>query len=137
MPHSTAPRMSITRCISAVRRALMSAPSALRSTGIAPPTATPSTIGNAAENVIAPVTLSACRMPMAAADDWMIAVNTMPTRMPSRGLEKFVSSDMNAAFSLSGATDALMISMPVIRIVKPSRIVPTLFFIGVFWNLRR
>ena len=123
--------------MSAVRRALMSAPSALSSTGIAPPTATPRTIGNAAENVIAPVTLSACRMPMAAADDWMIAVNTMPTRMPTTGLEKFVSREINASFSFSGDTAALMMSMPVIRIVKPSRIVPTLFFIGVFWNLRR
>ena len=72
-----------------------------------------------------PVMLRACRIPTAAAEDWMMAVNTIPTRIPSTGLENFVSRLMNAGSSFRGMTALLMAVMPNIRIANPRRIAPT------------
>ena len=70
----------------------MFAPSADSSTGTAAPMAMPITIGSATPKEIAPVTESACRMPIAAEALCSTLVNTRPTRMPSRGLENDVST---------------------------------------------
>ena len=117
------------RCTRAVRLALIEAPVALISTGKAPPTATPSVIGSAVANVSAPVMLSACRIPMAAADDWMIAVNTIPTMMPLNGLENDVRSDTKLSLSLRGVTASLIVLMPNISTANPRSMVPTLLAI--------
>ncbi len=107
------------------------------STGSAPPTAMPRMIGYAAENDTAPVMLSACRMPTAAADDWMIAVKTTPTSTPSSGLENFVSRAMNVSLSRRGLTASLMAVMPNISTAKPSRMVPTRLWVWFLLNLSR
>ena len=120
-----------------MRRALMEAPRSLKSTGSAPPTAMPSRMGNAAEKDSAPVMLSACKMPTAAAEDWMIAVKTMPTRMPSTGFENRVSRAMKLSLSRRGETASLMAVMPNIKTAKPRRIVPTRFFVWLLLNFKR
>ena len=55
----------------------------------------------------------------------MTLVNTMPTRIPSRGLAKEVMALMNTSLSRRGSTAPLMAVIPYISTAKPSRISPT------------
>ena len=73
---------------------------------------------------MAPVMLSACRIPTAAEALCRIAVNTAPTRMPISGLEKLVISSMKPGLSFSGSTAPLIVCMPNISTAKPSIISP-------------
>ena len=79
-----------------------------------------------------PVRDSACKMPTEAEEDWMMAVSTVPTSTPSRGLRKAVNSSAKPGISRSGSTAPDIISMPYISTVKPTKMVPTSFF---FWLL--
>ena len=87
--------------------------------------AIPMIIGRAISKVTAPVAASACRIPTAAEALWMTLVNTMPTRIPSRGFAKEVMALMNTSLSRRGSTAPLMAVMPYISTAKPSRISPT------------
>ena len=94
-------------------------------TGHAAPTPMPSVIGNADANVIAPVTESACRIPIEADALCRTAVNAIPTRIPINGLENMVSVLTKCGFSFSGDTAPLMLCMPNINIENPSIMSPT------------
>lgn len=83
-----------------------------------------------------PVMASACRMPTAADALCRMQVNTVPTSTPSSGLEKRVSSSMNAALSLSGATAPLMEDMPYMSTAKPSRMSPMWCLVRSLQNMR-
>ena len=61
----------------------------------------------------------------------------IPSRMPRNGLENIVTASVNALLSRSGDTAALIICMPVIRIAKPSRILPRFFFAECFESILR
>ncbi len=100
------------------------APSADSSTGTAAPMAMPMMMGRAISKVMAPVTASAWRIPTAAEALWMTLVNTMPTRIPSRGFAKEVIALMNTSLSRRGETASLMALMPYISTAKPSRMSP-------------
>jgi hypothetical protein len=52
------------------------------------------------------------------------AVNAIPTRIPISGLENIVSMFVNVGLSFSGETAPLIVCIPVIRIAKPSMILP-------------
>ncbi len=95
------------------------------STGQAAPTPIPSVIGKADANVIAPVTESACRIPIEADALCNTAVNAIPTRMPIKGLENMVSILTKCGFSFRGETAPLMLCIPNINIEKPSMMSPT------------
>ena len=73
---------------------------------------------------ISPLEASACKMPTDAEEDWMMAVNTAPARMPSTGLENRVISEMNASESRRGIMALLIISMPMNRTPRPAMIWP-------------
>ena len=119
-----------------MRLPLTLAPREDSSTGTAAPMAMPSVMGKATENVIVPVMASACRMPTAADALCRMQVNTVPTSTPSSGLEKRVSSWMNAALSLSGATAPLMEDMPYMSTAKPSRMSPMWCRVRSLQNIR-
>ena len=93
-------------------------------TGQAAPTPIPRTIGNALENVRIPVTDNACNTPTVADALCSTAVNAIPTRIPIRGLENMVSIFVKVGLSFSGETAPLIVCIPVIRIAKPSMILP-------------
>ena len=77
-------------------------------------------IGIAVPNDTAPVAHSAWSIPTDAEELCMIAVINIPTSIPRNGLENMVSIFVNSGTSLSGATAPLIISIPNIRIAKPS-----------------
>ena len=54
----------------------------------------------------------------------MMAVNTAPARMPSRGLLNWVIMLTNTSDSRRGAMEELIISMPMNRMPRPAMICP-------------
>ena len=137
MAQITTPSTSISRYTKAVRLPLTLAPRADSSTGTAAPMAMPMMMGRAISKVMAPVTASAWRIPTAALALWMTLVNSRPTRMPSRGLEKEVRASMNTWLSRRGETASLMALMPYISTAKPSRMSPMWWVEGRLAAMRR
>ena len=78
------------------------------------------TVANPSE----PVEHSACKIPTEAEELWIIAVNTRPASIPSTGLENIVRMCVNCGTSASGSTALLMASIPVIKMAKPTKILP-------------
>ena len=76
-------------------------------------------------------------MPTAAEALWSTQVKTIPTRMPSRGLEKVVSRSRKAWLSRRGETEALMVCMPNMSTANPSKMSPTCCFPWLRENIRR
>ena len=74
-------------------------------------------------------------MPTDAEEDWIIPVSTAPTSTPSTGLRNIRNSWVNSGTSFSPATAPLMVSMPNIRVAKPSRMVPVSFFLASLQNM--
>lgn len=96
------------------------------------PICVPSTMGTALPNVTTPVSLSACRMPTLAEDDWMATVAARPARRPSSGFSSAVNTPMKNCESFSGATAVSIMNMPVNRMPKPSIILPRIAAAGRF-----
>ena len=86
--------------------------------------AMPMSSGSADSKVMAPVTDSACTIPTAAEADCRMAVNTAPTRMPSRGLDRDCSVPVNQGILPRPDTAPLMVLMPNISTAKPIRMSP-------------
>ena len=74
-------------------------------------------------------------MPTEAEEDWIIPVSTAPTSTPRTGLRNIRNSWVNSGTSFSPATAPLMVSMPNIRVAKPSRMVPVSFFLASLQNM--
>ena len=89
----------------------------------------PMMIGIAVLYPTAPVIHSACRIPTDAEELWMTAVSTSPASIPRIGLENIVRILVKCSFSASGATAELIVSIPNIRIAKPTKIFPMSFFL--------
>ena len=66
-------------------------------------------------------------MPTDADELWITAVSSAPTSTPSTGLVNSVNSPVNAGTSASGLTAFDMVSMPNIRMAKPSSAAPVFF----------
>ena len=77
--------------------------------------------------MISPVEVSACKIPIDAADDWIAAVTKVPTRMPMTGLRKVANRLVNQGSLLNGATAPSIANIPVKRTPKPSRMIPMFF----------
>ena len=77
---------------------------------------------------------SACRMPTEADDDWMTAVNSAPTAMPSSGLEKRVISPTNASLSRSGVSAEDIMFMPMNSRPSPVTMPQTLWMRRLLMN---
>ena len=73
------------------------------------------------------MTARACRIPTEAELDWMMPVSTAPASTPSSGFLNSRNSCEKAGTSRSPATAPLMVSMPNIRVAKPSRMAPVSF----------
>ena len=73
------------------------------------------------------MTDSACRMPTEAELDRITAVTSAPTSTPSSGFVNARNRFVNAGTSRSPATAPLIVSMPNISVVKPSRMSPVSF----------
>ena len=95
----------------------------------------PMMIGSAAEYFTAPVMHSACRIPTEAEEDWMIAVSARPASMPSTGLVNISRMLVNSGTSARGLTASLIMFMPFISTVKPTRIWPMLCFFSFLVNM--
>jgi hypothetical protein len=67
---------------------------------------------------------------------WMIAVNNVPTIIPSTGFENIKSTFANSGTSARGATAPLIASIPYIRIVNPKKIMPISCFFSFLENIR-
>ena len=67
----------------------------------------------------------------------MTAVRRVPASIPKSGLEKRVRRLVNSGTSASGFTAPLMVSIPVIRMEKPRRMVPISFFFSFLQNITR
>ena len=65
----------------------------------------------------------------------MTAVKIAPAMSPRIGLENIVRIPVNFSLSARGATAPLMVSIPVIRIANPMRIIPISFFLSSFVNM--
>ena len=74
---------------------------------------------------MAPVALSACRMPIDAEELWISAVTTAPTSTPSTGLDRVANISANCGSSPSGLSVSVMMFMPENNTPKPSRMLPT------------
>ena len=85
---------------------------------------------------MAPVTDNACRIPTDADALCNTAVMRIPTRIPTKGLLKDVSILMKCSFSRRGATAPLMVCIPIISMVKPSKISPTFRWVDFFASMR-
>ena len=112
------------------------APMAESMTGQAAPTPMPRITGKAVAKVSAPVTDSACMIPMEAEALCSMAVITMPSSMPRNGLENMVTVRVKTLLSLSGETAALIVCMPTIRTAKPSRMLPRFLYTLLFESIR-
>ena len=99
--------------------------------------AMPMSRGRAVSKGIAPVTERAWTIPTAAEADCRIAVKTVPTRIPSSGLDIVVSMFRNQACSPSSETEPLIYFMPIIRTEKPIMISPMWWCSGFLENMRR
>ena len=97
----------------------------------------PRMMGMALPKLTAPVALSACRIPTLALLDWIMPVRIAPASRPRIGFSKVVKSLVKAGTSLSGSTAPLMVSMPVIRMAKPSRMEPMSFLRSLLQNIYR
>ena len=65
----------------------------------------------------------------------MMAVRIMPTSTPKTGLENMVNTRVKDGSLSSGATAALIASMPNIRVAKPRRMEPISFFFSLLQNI--
>ena len=74
-------------------------------------------------------------MPTEAEEDWMMPVSTAPTSTPRMGLRNIRNSWVNSGTSFRPDTAPLMVSMPNIRVAKPSRMVPVSFFLASLQNM--
>ena len=79
----------------------------------------------------------ACRIPIAAAELWIIRVQAIPTRTPRKGFEKLSIIWLNAGTFCKGATALLIVSIPIIMTEKPTTIVPIDLFLSLFANIRK
>ena len=82
----------------------------------------PKSTNTALGSVISPLVASACRIPTDAEEDWMMAVNTAPARIPRTGLENLVIRDTKASESLRGIIAELIISIPMKSTPRPATI---------------
>ena len=94
-------------------------------------------IGIAIPNVIAPVVDNDSRIPIDAADDWIIRVTTIPASKPRIGFLNMVSMLVNASLSLSPDTADVMYSMPTIRTANPITTVAVSFIFSFFVKRRK
>ena len=85
----------------------------------------PIMIGTAAEKVTAPVEQSACKIPTLAELDCSTAVSTAPAITPSTGFLKLRNSCINHGSSARGLIAEDIMPIPVIKMAKPSIILPT------------
>ena len=65
----------------------------------------------------------------------MIAVRSAPARTPKMGLENAVIRLVNSGTSRSPETEALMVSIPNMRVAKPRRIMPISLCLSDFMNI--
>ena len=63
-------------------------------------------------------------MPTEAEEDWMMAVNSAPAKMPSSGLLNRVIRLIKASDSRRGNMEELIMSMPKKRMPRPAMICP-------------
>ncbi len=83
---------------------------------------------------MAPVIHKACRIPTDAEEDCNRAVSTSPASIPRSGLENCVRMPVNSGTSAKGFTAPLMVSMPIIRMANPSRIVAIFLRLSLWEN---
>ena len=88
------------------------------------PMLAPITSGIAMPYVSWPVIEILCRIPIAAAELWMMPVTTAPETTPRRGFLKAVMMDTKLSISLRGSIEADIMVMPCMRIANPMSIVP-------------
>ncbi len=65
----------------------------------------------------------------------MTAVTSAPTSSPRTGLVNMVNIPVNHGTSLSGFIAEDIVSIPVIRMAKPTRIAPRSRFLPFFMNM--
>ena len=82
----------------------------------------PKITGIAVEKGMLQVNANACKTPTDAEEDWIIAVNAVPNKIPIIGLEKTVSIRVKASLSFKPSIAPLIASMPNISTAKPIRI---------------
>ena len=63
-------------------------------------------------------------MPTEAEEDWMRAVKPAPTRMPTMGLEKVLTTLTKAGHSFRGSMAVPIMSMPMKSTPRPARMLP-------------
>ena len=119
-----------------MRRPSTLAPMAESITGAAAPMHTPIRSGIDSASVMTPVTESACTIPTAAEADWRIAVNSAPTRMPSRGFFIELMRFRNQACLPRPLTAPLIVLMPTISTAKPIQMSPTWWVVGFLPTMR-
>ena len=88
------------------------------------PILAPIMIGIAISYESVPVRAKLWRIPMDAAELWMIPVTTVPARTPRSGFLNAVIILVNSSVSLRGAMDPDIMVIPCMRIAKPRSIVP-------------
>ena len=81
------------------------------------------------------MTASACKMPTEAELDWMTAVRIAPANTPSTGFLNTRNICWNAGTSRRPDTAPDMVSIPNIRVAKPSRIMPVSFLFAFLQNI--
>ena len=93
------------------------------------PILAPITSGIAMPYVSLPVIEIDCRIPIAAAELWMIPVTIAPEKTPKRGFLKAVMMDTKLSISFKGSIEDDIMVIPCMRIAKPRSIEPiSLFF---------
>ena len=97
----------------------------------------PRIIGTAVPKDTAPVAQRACRIPTDAEELWITAVSTAPPSIPRSGWENIVRMPVNSGTSASGFTALLIVSIPVIRMANPIKIIPASFFFSPLANIKR
>lgn len=60
----------------------------------------------------------------------MIAVRSTPASIPKSGLENLVRTPVNSGTLARGFTALLIVSMPIIRMAKPSKIIAALWILS-------
>ena len=112
------------RWMRAARRAFLLAPTEESMAVTVVPMFWPRMMGMAEPKVTAPVEARACRIPTEAEEDWMMAVRAAPASTPRMGLENISRMLVNSGTSFRPVTAPDMVSMPNMRVAKPSRMAP-------------
>ena len=137
MSHTTVPMSLIATWMTVTLLASLLTPIDERMAVMQVPMLAPITSGIAMPYVSCPVIEIDCRIPIAAAELWMMPVTMAPEKTPRSGFLKAVMRDTKLSISFKGSIDEDIMVSPCMRIENPKSIEPISLFFCFFAAIMR